>query len=218
MRLPNLENFKNANEIDVRRVTEVPTVEQNVVIMSDKDKLNVINQIERAVRSSSEYRQYVAFLKKEIDMTQCAFFHNVNNKDGKKVSIEIHHEPFTLFDITKIVLESWQTQMKKVNILKIAEEVMQLHYQNKVGLIPLSLTVHELVHSGKILIPLQNVYGDFVSFLEEYDHYITEDLRDTLEKKFTMSKDVAAQDTSILEKRFVYLEVDGFNFPQLLEE
>lgn len=218
MRIPQVENYENNQLIERRKINDVPTIERHIVVLSDRDKLKVIKNIERIVRGSQEYKQYVAFLRKEIDMTMCSYFTNISKKDGAKVSIEIHHEPFTLFDITQIVLEKWVTQGLKINPILIAEEVMRIHFQGKVGLIPLSITVHDLVHSGKIFIPLQNVYGDFISFLEEYEPYISEDLKDVLELKLQMSKDVEAQDVSILEKKYVYLEVDGMSFPEVLDE
>jgi hypothetical protein len=218
MRLPKVENYKNDQLIERRKIQEVPPIERNIILMSEKDKIKLIKTIERIVRSSQEYKQYIAFLRKEVDMTMCSFFNNISNKESKKVSIEIHHEPFTLFDITQIVLEKWIAENKKVNPILIAEEVMKLHYQNKVGLIPLSITVHELVHSGKLFIPLQNVYGDFISFFEEYEPYISNDLKDILQIKLKMSKELENLDMSILEKKYVYLEIDGMTFPQPLEE
>lgn len=218
MRLPDLEKYNNENLIEKREIVDVPTVERHIAVISDRDKVKLIKTIERVVRGSQEYKQYVAFLRKEIDMTMCSYFTNISKKDGAKVSIEIHHEPFTLFDITQIVLERWIQEGEKLNPILIAEEVMKLHYQGKVGLIPLSLTVHDLVHMGKIFIPLQNVYGDFISFLEEYEPYISQDLQDILEIKLQMSRDADAQDQSILEKKYIYLEVDGMTFPQPLDE
>jgi len=219
MRVPKLENYTNASLIETRKILEVPPIKRNVIVMTDKDKVKLIKTIERIVRSSMEYKQYIAYLRKEIDMTMCSFFTNITNKESRKVSIEIHHEPFTLFDITQIVLEKWLAESKEINPILIAEEVMKLHYQNKVGLIPISVTVHELVHSGKIFIPLQNVYGDYIAFLEEYEPYISNDLKEILEIKLKMSKDVQnQQDLSILEKKYVYLEVDGMSFPQPLDE
>ncbi len=218
MLLPDLEKYNNENLIEKREIVDVPTVERHIAVISDRDKVKLIKTIERVVRGSQEYKQYVAFLRKEIDMTMCSYFTNISKKDGAKVSIEIHHEPFTLFDITQIVLERWIQEGEKLNPILIAEEVMKLHYQGKVGLIPLSLTVHDLVHMGKIFIPLQNVYGDFISFLEEYEPYISQDLQDILEIKLQMSRDADAQDQSILEKKYIYLEVDGMTFPQPLDE
>lgn len=218
MRLPKIENYKNDQMIVRHKIQELPHIERNIVLMSEKDKIKLIKTIERIVRSSQEYKHFIAFLRKEVDMTMCSFFNNISNKDSKKVSIEIHHEPFTLFDITQIVLEKWIAENKKINPILIAEEVMKLHYQNKVGLIPLSITVHELVHSGKLFIPLQNVYGDFISFFEEYEPYISNDLKDILQIKLKMSKELENMDMSILEKKYVYLEIDGMTFPQPLEE
>jgi hypothetical protein len=218
MRLPDLEKYSNDNLIERRTIVDVPSVERHISIISDRDKVKLVKSIERIVRGSMEYKQYVAFLRKEIDMTMCSYFTNISKKDGAKVSIEIHHEPFTLYDITLIILEKWINEGQKINPVLIAEEVMKVHYQGRVGLIPLSITIHDLVHSGKIFIPLQNVYGDFISFLEEYEPYISQDLQDMLEIKLKMSKDVEAQDQSILEKKYVYLEIDGMTFPEPLQE
>lgn len=218
MRVPKIENYKNTATIEYKKIAGVPTTNRHVSMLTDKEKIKLIKTIERIVRSSPEYKEYIAFLRKEIDMTRCSFFSNINNNEGRKVSLEIHHEPFTLFDITQTVVEKWIGENGVVNPLLAAEEIMKIHYQGRVGLIPLSVTVHELVHEGKLFIPLQNVYGDFIAFLEEYDKYISDDLKDILEVKLTMSRDAANQDMSILEERYTYLEVDGMNFPQPMEE
>lgn len=217
MRLPSLENYTNNNLIETRQIHDVPPVQRHISIMSDKDKIKFIKTVERVVRSSQEYKFYIAFLKKEIDMTSCSFFTGIDSKEAKKVSIEIHHEPFTLFDITQVVLEKWMAEGKTPNPIQIAEEVMKLHYQGKVGLIPLSVTVHKLLHNGKVFIPLQNVYGNYIAFLEEYSEYMPQDLQEILELKLTMSKDAMNQDMSILEKKYVYLEVDGMSFPHIID-
>lgn len=212
--------YDNIKTIETRKITNVPTIKRHTMIMTDKDKIKVIKYIERLVRSSQEYRDYIAYLKKEIDMTQCSFFVGINNKDSRRVSIEIHHEPFTLFDITQIVLDSWLSKGLDINPILIAHEIVKLHYMDKVGLIPVSVTVHQLVHSGKLFIPLQNVKGKFVEFMEEYDEYISEDISDRLQVKINMSTQVESeeQDMSILERKFTYLEIDGMKFPELVEE
>ena len=94
---------------------------------------------------------------------------------------------------------------------------MGLHYKNQVGLVPLSITVHQLVHDGKIFIPLQNVYGNYLDFIEEYGAYISDNTQNILQTKLRMSKEIINPDTSILEKKYVYLNVDGFSLPQVIE-
>lgn len=216
MRLPDIKKYNNTSDIEIMALTDIKPVDKTYVVLNDKDKLMLTKAVETIVRRSLEYKQYVQFLKEEIDMTQCAFFKNVTNKNGSPVSIEIHHEPFTLFDITLTVIEKFIDNGYELNPLLIAEEVMSLHYKNMVGLIPLSVTVHELVHDGSLFIPLQNVYGNYIQFLEEYGDYITDSIKAMLETKLRLSKELDNPDTSILEKKYVYLEVEGFSLPQII--
>lgn len=217
MKVPKIENYNNSSKIEVVNIKDIDKVSRNILLLSEKEKIKFIKTIERIVRGSQEYRDYIHYLRNEIDMTQCTFFNNVNNKEGRRISIEIHHEPFTLFDITQTVLNKYLITGLELNYFKISEEIMKIHYQGRVGLVPLSSTVHQLVGEGKLFIPLQNVYGDFISFLEEYDMFIPDDLKDILEVKLKMSKEIQELDLSLLEKKYIYLEIDGLTFPQPIE-
>lgn len=220
MRAPKIENYSNNRKYETVEVKGFGQCSKAVVLMNEKDKIKFIKKCEMVIRSSSEYREYVKYLKDYIDMTQCSFFTNINSEGNTKIKIEIHHEPFSLFDITNIVVNKAIMNGEDLNYYMIAEEVMKLHYQGKVGLIPLSLTVHELFHNGKIFIPLQAVRGDFLSFVEEYEDYIPSDYTEILISKIKASKQIQEagyQDLTILNKKYVYLEVDGMTFPTLVE-
>lgn len=188
-----------------------------VVNISDtKKKRRFINQVKRAVRSSIEYRDYIQFLKEHMDMDSCAFFNMVtsntqNNNENKKVKIEIHHEPLTLDDIVSVVLEKQIQGGEEINALYVAEEVMELHYRNMVGLIPLSKTIHELVHNtDKVPIPLYMCYGAYADFFKEYAPYIDKlGLMDKLERKMQLTKSITPESFNAICKEFTYLEVDG---------
>lgn len=219
MRVPKIENYSNDQLYETIKLGKVPKVERGVSLASDREKQKIIKQVERIVRGSLEYRQYIDYLKRNVDMNACSYYKGVNRNEGKKVSIEIHHEPFYLFDISQIVLEKHiDDDRDNVDPLRVAEEVMMLHYQNKIGLIPISKTIHELVHKDKIFIPLQSVYGKYLDFLEEYEDYIPNDITSMLETKLRLSQDVDANNKSILEKKYVYLEVDGMTFPEVVEQ
>ena len=218
MRLPNINNmtYDNSKLIKYLKMNKIEPIQMDYNIMSDKDKVAAIKTIERMVRSSMEYKAYVKYLKQYIDMTKCTFFGNVNSKDHSRASIEIHHEPFTLFDITQVVLEKQMDETGEINLFNVSEEVMELHYKCKVGLLPLSTTVHKLVHLGEVFVPLQSPRGDYISFLEEYDRYITMDMKDMLQEKLKLSRQV--QDLSLLETKYTYLEVDGIEYPSLIQK
>jgi len=217
MRVPKVENYTNEQLFTTLNIPKVSKVRMEYVVMSDKDKIKLIKDVERLVRKSLEYKQYIRFLRDEINMSECAFFENINNKNGNSgISIEIHHEPIDLFSIVNVVIDKWIDLDMDLNPILIAEEVMRLHYKNQVGLVPLSVTVHQLVHDGKIFIPLQNVYGDYLSFIEEYGPYVSDNISNVLQTKLRMSKEIENPDTSILEKKYIYLDVDGFTLPQLI--
>ena len=218
MRVPKIENYTNEQLFTTLNIPKVNKVQMEYIVMSEKDKFRLIKDIESIVRKSIEYKQYIKFLKEEINMTECSFFEKVNNKNANSgISIEIHHEPIDLFTIVNTVVDKWIDLDMDLNPLLISEEVMRLHYKNQVGLVPLSITVHQLVHDGKLFIPLQNVYGNYLSFVEEYGAYLSDNAQNILQTQLRMSKEIENPDTSILEKKYVYLNVDGFTLPQLIE-
>jgi hypothetical protein len=96
------------------------------------------------------------------------FYNNVSKDKAKRVSIEIHHIPFTMYDIVATVLRKYEEEEIPIDPYAIAEEVVALHYKGMVSLVPLSTTVHELYHRGDVFIPLQYVDKGFVLFYQAY--------------------------------------------------
>lgn len=186
-------------------------MEYTTVIDTDRQKVKYIKRIETLCRQSMEYQDYIAFLKDYVDMKHCAFFTGVENQEGSRVRIEIHHEPLTLFDIVSVVVNKYIEEGLPLNDLYITDEVMDLHYKNMVGLIPLSKTVHQAVHhSNDLIVPIQLVYGDFKSFLNEYDDYLSDEIIDKIERKIDMSKSIKSEMYNKLNPKFVYLNIDGY--------
>ena len=186
-----------------------------VTLDSDRDKVKYIKRIEQLIRSSMEYRDYIAYLKEYVNMKKCAFFSNVENDQGSRVRIEIHHEPFTLYDIVKTVINKYIDECIPLNDLFIADEVLELHYRNKVGLIPLSKSLHQIVHnSNEIVIPLQLIYGNYQDFIDEYKDYIDEEMIEKLECKIDETRTIKREMIEKLTPTYVYVETDGFSLPK----
>lgn len=152
---------------------------------SEKEFSSFCKATERLIRRSSEYDAYLSNLKFNYDLTSCAFFNNISDEDA---TIEMHHYPFTLYDIVTLVVQKFLKDKKLISSFVIAKEVMKLHFTNKVGLVPLSKTVHELVHSGEIFINYNQVFGDFSSFAEEYSEFMTPKMIDDYNKLLNSSK------------------------------
>lgn len=203
-----VESYRNDRLIEGVAFDKIPEVEMQYNIISEKDKVKTVKTIERMVRSSLEYKEYIRYLKDYIDMTKCSFFGNVRMDRYSKIKIEQHHSPFTLYDITMTVLLKHLDTYGEANLFEVAEEVMKLHYQCKVGIIPLSTTIHELVHEGTIFIPIQQVRGNWLQFYKEYEPFIPQDMKDKLKAIVKFSKE--CQDLSLLETKYTYVEVEDF--------
>ena len=209
-----IESYKNDRKIEEVNINNLPDVEMLYNIVSEKDKVKTVKTCERMIRSSLEYKEYIKFLKEYIDMTKCSFFGNTKMDHYSKFKVEIHHSPFTLYDITMTILLKHLDEYGEINLFEVCEEVMKLHYQCKVGLIPLSTTVHKLVHEGMVFIPVQNVRGDWLAFYKEYEPYMPQDMKDKLRNIIKFSKE--CQDYSLLATKYTYIDVDGFRPLSLL--
>ena len=219
MRIPKITRSKYHPDVAQKHTISLslePVYYYSDIIAEDdvKGYDRMIKSIERMVRNSYEYKNYISYLKQEIDMNHCSFFTQLSRED---VSIEIHHCPFTLYDLTSIVYNKhvMEEGADNYNIYKIAEEVTKLHYEGKVGLIPLSVTVHELVHRGDVFIPLDSVYGDVAQFYQDYTAYITKEQKELLKSHIMLTKQINKQSyqPSVLERKYTYVQIDGYELP-----
>jgi hypothetical protein len=98
----------------------------------------------------------------------------------------------------------------------IAQEVMWNHYRMVVGLIPLSETVHELVHNGFLFIPTTSPFGYYRKFYLDYEPYIDPELKRILAANEAASaKYEFAKETKVLNVSSVYIDPTGsYEFPK----
>ena len=98
---------------------------------------------------------------------------------------------------------------------------MSLHYAGMIGLIPLALTVHQLVHAGKLIVPLNCVYGKFIKFTQDYYEWLDEPNDDTnlriLEQNIELTKNLKPEDMSILNIEYIYTHVKNMEAPALID-
>ena len=153
---------------------------------SDKLYVGFVKKIESYIRSSNEMRNYMSYLKTDVGMDKCYFLQGVHKDEAR---IELHHYPLTLFDITDIVVQKYYRTQQKFSTMQLANEIVQLHYEGLIGLVPVSETVHELAHAGEIFIPLQWIHGDIKEFIRRYNIGMTSDHMKMLEVLLNMSKD-----------------------------
>ena len=206
--------------IDVLVIDKPQDMEYQLTISNEREKTNIVKRMERIIRGSTEYKDYIAFLRENVGMDACAFFNNINKDTSKSLRIEIHHVPFTLFDITKIIVNKYMEEGLPLNELLMAEEVMKVHYSNMVGLIPLSKTLHLMVHgenAEKVVIPAYMIFGNYKKFIEEYGDYMNDEDFKKIERLIQRTKEIKESDYKFLEQHYDYIEVDGFKIPERIE-
>lgn len=212
-------NVVEDNDVDIIRIPDnIPPFQvEDYDFFDEKDLNKYIADLERFVRSSYEYRAMVQYLRNYMNMNYCAFMPAVTNEFTTKIRIEIHHSPFTLRDICVTIYNKRSKNRECLNIESVAYEVLYIHYCLMVGLIPLSETVHELVHSQYIFIPVDKVYGYYKQFVNTYYEYIDPELIDRLNEleRLTIEGTYNSNYKQVLEKK--YISVDMGDNSQLEE-
>ena len=203
------------NDVDIVKIPkDIPVMDiEDYDLFDDKEREKYINDLERHVRSSYEYRNMVQYLREYMNMNSCAFIPNVTNEVNRKIKIELHHSPFTLRDICVTILNKRMKNNEMLTIESVAYEVMFVHYSLMVGLIPLSETVHQLVHSQYIFIPTDKVYGYYKNFVKTYNDYIDPELLDKLDEleRLTIVGTYNDSYKEVLEKKYITIDMEGNN-------
>ena len=203
------------NDVDIVKIPkDIPVMDiEDYDLFDDKEREKYINDLERHVRSSYEYRNMVQYLREYMNMNSCAFIPNITNEVNRKIKIELHHSPFTLRDICVTILNKRMKNNEILTIESVAYEVMFVHYSLMVGLIPLSETVHQLVHSQYIFIPTDKVYGYYKNFVKTYNDYIDPELLDKLDEleRLTIAGTYNDSYKEVLEKKYITIDMEGNN-------
>lgn len=209
---------QNTSLSNIITINKVPEFEAEVYILDDeKDYNKYIKDIEKEVRQSFEYRQFINYLRENMNMNRCAFIKGVSNEETYSIKIEIHHYPFTLRDICEIVYNKRVYYRESVDLEMVTKEVIELHYKLMVGLIPLSETVHQLAHNGRLFIPVDKVFGRYNLFVEYYHNFIDDNMMETLEKIEKYTENNKLDNLSIIDQNRINYNItdNDYKLPKL---
>jgi hypothetical protein len=206
---PDSINILTSNLPSNIEINDVPEFECEIYNMEDeKDYEKFISDCERLVRRSFEYKALLKYLRDNCGMNKCAYYKDITNAEDFSIKIEIHHYPFSLYDIVDAVTKKRKYYGEYISLEAVSKEVMLLHYRTMVGLIPLSETVHELFHNNKLFIPVDRVFGRYKLFVDYYSPFIDEKKLDALnriEKYTAENSDIL--NTTILENNRIHYDI-----------
>ena len=163
-------NYADPDKDGIIRLDEIPDPGFDMKYFEYNEK--AIKKLEIAIRGSFEFKGLFMFIKTYLNVDHCAFYEQYSMKNG--LTIELHHAPFTLYDITEAVVAKSMHDKGYYESFRVIEEVNKLHYQFVIGLTPLNPTAHKLVHSGVLPVHPKIIIGNWKEFYNMYQAFLNE--------------------------------------------
>jgi hypothetical protein len=127
-----------------------------------------VKDCEKVIRTSPDYSVFVRFIKDVLGINFCQVSSKIYDTDA---TIEMHHGPiFTLYDITSIVLNDFLRTNRKINTGRIANQVLEEHFDLKVQVVMLAVTNHEAAHNRDLFLHVNQGIGDLNGFILKYQN------------------------------------------------
>lgn len=154
-----------------------------------------VKSVERLIRSDRSYSNYIKKIKEAEESLGRDVI--LNNLKSSEVEIQMHHHPLTLYDIVSVIaLHNFNNDIK-FNSFSLTKEVIKAHYDNIIGLAPMSITTHELAHlplekgSKKRYINLtkKQIFGKYEEFTDKYKDGLTLEVREKIKEFNRVSSD-----------------------------
>lgn len=132
---------------------------------------NVISRF----RHSKTYKNYKSYLM-ELGMTRCQILGNIDSAQ-EMAEVEMHHNFLTIFDIAILITEHLVNTVGTVNTFQVVHLLKEEHKANRIPIVMLSKTIHQLYHSNDdFVIPAQYCFGYWQDLLIRYQKGITKDI------------------------------------------
>ena len=161
-------------------VLRSPNSSYELPFMQTKESLMDIDNYSRFIhnaislfRHTRVYKNYKAYLM-EMGLDHCQYLHNINSE---MATIEMNHCIITLFDIAFIICEHLINTYGYCSTFHIVSILREEHTSNRIPLIMMSKTVHQLYHNDDLFfVHPKQIFGKWVDFLSKYRNGITPDI------------------------------------------
>jgi hypothetical protein len=130
----------------------------------DKEQIKYIKKVENIIRKSPEYGDWTRYVKEALGFFYCV----ISGENSSQVTVDIHHHPISMFSIVRTIVNSYVNAGKPFCSFDICQDVINLHYQNNIGFIPIIRSLHEKFHNGFLNIPMEMVKGQWTYLIDNY--------------------------------------------------
>ena len=156
-----------------------------------------VKAVEAVVRKSDDYKAFVNWVKNILGVNFCQVSSQII--DGE-ATIEMHHGPlFTLFDYVSIVLNDFIQRGKKISTFRVADAVLQEHFDLRVQVVMLAKTNHEAIDNRDIFLNMRQGIGNVNEFIKRYAQALDDEQKYKIWNYINYSKTNETFDTGILD-------------------
>ena len=130
---------------------------------------NCISQF-RHTRVYKNYKNYLMTL----GLDHCQYLHNI---DSNMATIEMNHCILTIFDIALMISEHFVNTYGQVSSFHVVSALRDAHTNNRIPLIMMSKTVHQLYHNDDLFfVHPKQIFGDWVDLIVQYQNGLTPEI------------------------------------------
>lgn len=124
-------------------------------------------------RHSKFYKNYKSYLM-NLGLDHCQIMSNITEDNVGARGIEMNHNFLTIFDIALMITEHTLNTVGYISTFDLIYLLKIEHKANRVPIVMLSETVHEMYHQNEDMIfPAQMCFGYWVELLQKYSKGIT---------------------------------------------
>ncbi len=146
---------------------------------SESDYKKFVKGCERLVRSCTEYRHWKRYIIDVLQINKCM----ITQEKIDDVTIEVHHHLPSMYVLVCGLVNKCIEKNDDFCSFDIAQQAIDLHFQNKIGYVTLLRSMHEKFHNGKLGIPIGFVKGDYKFFINNFSKYLDEGDLEKIEER-----------------------------------
>jgi len=150
----------------------------------EADYNKFIKNCEKLIRGCLEYKLWRNYITDVLQIQTCS----ITEERMDQTNIDIHHHPVSLFSIVKSLVNEKLEKEEPFCSFDICTKVIELHFSNHIGFIPLLSDLHSKFHNGFLNLPRSMIRGNYNAYIENYSKYLDEDELETINSRLSITE------------------------------
>ena len=151
---------------------------------SEGEYKKFVRNCEMLVRRSLEYKLWRNYIIEVLQINECM----ITQEKNSEVSIDVHHHIPSLYILVSSLVNRNIENGEDFCTFDLCKEIIELHFQNKIGYVTLLKSMHEKFHNGRLDIPVSLVKGDYRHFMNNYSRFLDEYDLESMEERMVITE------------------------------